>query len=86
MLGQTARAEGLLTQLLPGDAYGAPRGLCMHALVCGDYDRAVGWAAKTIDQRMPCFVWGVIRPYESRLRQSAGWPALLKKMNLTEAS
>ena len=86
MSGQTARAEELLAKLLPGDAYGAPAGLCVHALVCGDVDRAVEWAGKTVEQRVPAFIWQIVRPYESRLRQSAGWPALLKKMNLTEAS
>ena len=86
MSGQTARAEELLAKLLPGDAYGAPAGLCVHALVCGDVDRAVEWAGKTVEQRVPAFIWEIVRPYESRLRQSAGWPALLKKMNLTEAS
>jgi eukaryotic-like serine/threonine-protein kinase len=86
ILGQAARAKELLATLLPGEAYGAPDGLCVHALVCGDVDRAVEWAGKTVEQRVPAFIWNVVRPYESRFRQSAGWPALLKKMNLTEAS
>jgi tetratricopeptide (TPR) repeat protein len=86
MSAQTARAEELLAKLLPGDAYGAPAGLYVRALVCGDVDRAVEWAGETVEQRVPAFIWELVRPHESRLRQSAGWPALLKKMNLTEAS
>jgi eukaryotic-like serine/threonine-protein kinase len=86
MTGQTARAEKQLASLLPGDAYGAPAGLSVYWLACGDIDRAVEWAGKAVEQRIPCFIWAVVRPYESRLRQSSGWPALLKKMNLTEAS
>ncbi len=86
MSGQTARSEELLAKLLPGDAYGAPFGLYVHALVCGDVDRALEWAGKTLEQRVPCLIWSFVRPFESRLRQSARWPALLKKANLTEAS
>jgi len=48
-------------------------------------DGAVEWAGKAADQRVASLVTILIRPFESRLRTSAGWPALLKRLNLTPA-
>jgi tetratricopeptide (TPR) repeat protein len=82
--GETEKAEGLLASLR-GDAHGGPVGLACYHLVLGEIDRAVEWAGKAVEQRFPAVIPMVIRPFEPLLRQSAGWPALLKKMNLPEA-
>lgn len=79
--GETERAEGLLAGLR-GDAYAGPVGLACYHLVLGEIDRTVEWAGKAVEQRFPAVIILVICPFEPRLRQSAGWPALLKKMNL----
>ena len=48
-------------------------------------DGAVEWTDKAADQRVASLVTIMIRPFEPRLRHAAGFPALLKKMNLTPA-
>ena len=79
--GETEKAETLLAGLR-GDADMGPVGLACYHLVRGEIDRAVEWAGKAVEQRFPAVIILVIRPFEPLLRQSAGWPALLKKMNL----
>jgi tetratricopeptide (TPR) repeat protein len=79
--GATDKAEVLLAGLR-GDAYGGPFGLTCYHLVLGETDHAVEWAGKALDQRFTSIIFMAIRPFEPLLRQSAGWPALLKKINL----
>jgi Flp pilus assembly protein TadD len=79
--GETERAEGLLADLR-GDAYAGPVGLACYHLVRGAIDSAVDWSRKAVEQRFPAVIILVICTFEPRLRQSAGWPALLKTMNL----
>jgi serine/threonine-protein kinase len=79
--GETERAEGLLAGLR-GDAYAGPVGLACYHLVRGEIDRAVEWSGKAVEQRFPAFMILVIFTFEPRFRQSAGWPGLLKKINL----
>jgi len=43
---------------------------------------AVEWAGKAGDQRYPAIVSIAMREFEPRLRRSAAWPALPKKVNL----
>jgi serine/threonine protein kinase/Tfp pilus assembly protein PilF len=82
--GETARAEELLAQL-PAGSYGSPVArMCFH-LVCGQIDAALEWAGQAVDERNPTVIPMVIRPFERLFRNSPGWPALLKKMNLAEA-
>jgi tetratricopeptide (TPR) repeat protein len=50
-VGQTERSEGLISQLRPGEAYGAPFGLTLCYLAAGDIDQAADWLEKAIDQR-----------------------------------
>ena len=54
-------------------------------LARGDMDSAVEWAGKSADQRIASLVTLMIRAFEPRLITSAGWPALLKRLNLTPA-
>lgn len=81
--GESARADALMAQL-PPETYGAPLARTCFHLVRGEMDAALDWAGKVIEQRNPTFFQSTIRPYQHVLRQSPAWPALLKKMNLTE--
>jgi hypothetical protein len=45
-------------------------------------DQTAEWSGKAVEQRYPGIVSMVLRTFEPRLRQSAAWPALLKKVNL----
>ena len=81
--GESARADALLAQV-PADAYGAPLARTFFHLVCGEIDAALDWAGKVVDQRNPTFFQSTIRPFQHVLRQSPAWPALLRKLNLTE--
>jgi serine/threonine-protein kinase len=81
---RTAEAEALLTSLQREPAVG-PLGLVCYYVGRGDVDRAVEWAEKAADQRVVSLVTLQLRPFESWLRQAAGWPALLKKLNLSAA-
>ena len=83
--GETGRAEALLERLPAGSHTVASAVACFH-LVRGEIDAAVEWAGKAMGERDPLFIYGVVRPFEKVLRQSPGWPALLKKMNLAEVS
>jgi tetratricopeptide (TPR) repeat protein len=80
---EAARAETLLAKLR-GDANGAPLGLTCFHLTRGEIDSAVEWAGKAVEQRFPAIIVLLILPFEPLFRQSPGWPALLKKMNLPE--
>ena len=66
-------------------SYQASVALTLYYLVRGEADAAVEWAGKWAGERDP-FVIYVIRLFEKLLRQSPGWPALLKKLNLAEVS
>jgi hypothetical protein len=60
-------------------------GLVCYSVARGDVDSAVEWAEKAADQRIASLVTLLIRAFEPRLNKSPGWPALLKKLNLTPA-
>ena len=57
----------------------------LTALISSDLERAVEWASTAADQRIASLVTILVRPFEPRMRTSPGWPALLKKLNLTPA-
>ena len=78
---QPEKAEPLIATLR-ADSHGGPMGLAFHSLARGDLDGAVHWAGKTAEQRFTSLTTVLLRPFEPRLRTSAGWPALLKKLNL----
>ena len=79
--GESEKAAELLGKLRD-DAYGGPAGLTCYHFSCGEIDSAVEWAGKAVEQRFSGILSTLIRPYESRFSQSAGWPALLARMNL----
>jgi TolB-like protein len=77
----TCRADGLIGQLRPGEAYGAPVGLAVYHGMCGEIQPAANWAARAIEQRFPPVVH-ILGPL---LRTSARWSGLAKMMRLTAA-
>src|SRR5262249_7999526 len=81
--GGSLRAEALLGQVPPDSYPGRRARTCFH-LVRGEYDAALDWVAKVADQRDPTFFQSAIRPFQHVLNPSSRWPALLRKMNLTE--
>jgi serine/threonine protein kinase len=50
-----------------------------------EFDAAVEHALNALDERFPSFFFMVLRPHERALRQSPAWPALLKKLTLSES-
>jgi electron transfer flavoprotein alpha/beta subunit len=82
--GETEKSAALLASL-KGDAYVGPVGLTCYHLARGEIDSAVEWCGKVLELRVPSVIAIVLRANEPRLRQSAGWPALLAKANLKEA-
>jgi serine/threonine protein kinase len=78
--GETKESEALLATL-GGSHKEATAMACFH-FVRGEIDSAVEWAGKAVDQRTTAFISIIIRSLEPVLRQSPGWPGLLKKMNL----
>jgi TolB-like protein/Tfp pilus assembly protein PilF len=83
--GDTGRAEAILEKLRPGGAYGAPRGLVIFHLLCGEVQRAADWAEKAIEERDPIMLVILRLPLGKALRSSPRWPALARMMNLPEA-
>ncbi len=82
--GRTVDAEPLL-ETLRHDVSNGPFGMAYYDLLRGDIDGAVEWAGKAADERFVSLVTLFVRPFEPRLSASAGWPALLQKVNLTAA-
>jgi tetratricopeptide (TPR) repeat protein len=81
--GDTARVESLLQQT-PDGSPGRSLGLASFHLAVGDVDQAVEWVGRALAEGYPMSANMVIWPFESHLRQSPGWPGLMKKMNLPE--
>jgi serine/threonine-protein kinase len=84
--GNVGGAKELLEKLRPGRAYGAPRGLAVFHLLCGDVDQGADWAEKAIEQRDPLMIFFLRLTFAKALRSSARWPALARMMNLVEAT
>ncbi|MBZ5577041.1 MAG: protein kinase [Acidobacteriia bacterium] len=82
--GESERAGALLAQLRSA-AHGSGIGLAYYHLVRGEIDHAAESAGKAAEERFPGILTILIRPFEAQFRQSRGWPALLKKLNLPGA-
>ena len=82
--GRAMDAEPLLEELRGNTAAG-PIGMAYYYVARGDMDGAVESADAAAEQRVASLVTILIRPFEPRLRHAAGWPALLKKLNLAPA-
>jgi eukaryotic-like serine/threonine-protein kinase len=81
--GETRRAEALIEKLKPGDAYGAPIGLGTFHLLCSEFDQAVDWVKKAIEQRHPA-VFFFLNVHGQALRSSPSWPQLADSLNLRD--
>jgi serine/threonine-protein kinase len=79
-MGEVKRAEEWIQKLMSGGTYGAPLGLCVFYLVCGEIDRAADWLEKAIQQRQPTAAIYASMYFHSTTR----WPELAKLMNLQE--
>jgi hypothetical protein len=56
----------VLENLLPGDRYGAARGLAIFHLLSGEIERAVDWTLKAVEQRDPGVMIAAGRPERGR--------------------
>jgi eukaryotic-like serine/threonine-protein kinase len=83
--GDMSRVEGLLEKLRPGHAYGAPVALATFHLVCSDFDQVADWTEKAIEQRHPAVTF-FLNAHAQALRSHRRWPALVRMMNLPEAT
>ncbi len=81
-IGKESRAQELVQQLLPGEAYGAPLGLYFFHILTGNISEAADWMEKAIGQREPGIVSYVLCPLAKPLRESPRWPTIAKMMNL----
>ena len=79
--GDTTRSTALLGRI-PPDAEGYSMGLTSFHLASGDIDDAAGWAGEALDDGYPMMTNMFIRPFERWLRQSPGWPGLMRRLNL----
>ena len=82
--GETARSEALLERIPPGSEGASLAMACFH-LLAGEIDKTVECAGKALDEGYPMAANMFIRPHETLLRQSSGWPGLMKKLNMPDA-
>ena len=54
--GETNRANTLLEKLRSGEVCGAPAGLALFHAMRGEFDRAVEWAERAVEERHPLLV------------------------------
>jgi serine/threonine-protein kinase len=80
--GESGRAERMLEKLRSEQPHGAPIGVLVFHLICSEVDKAAGWAETTIDNRDFRLIMSL--PLTKGLRSSHYWPALARKMNLSE--
>jgi tetratricopeptide (TPR) repeat protein len=81
--GQSGRAQRV-RDTLEGRPH-APWGHAYDALCRGEFERAAEWTMMLADERAFGFVPLLVRGFEPFLRQSAAFPALLKKLDLARA-
>ena len=75
--GATSRADALIEKLQSGEVCGGAAGLAVFHAMGGDFDRAVEWAERAIEERHPLLV-RTLRP----LLAAPRWSGLARKMNL----
>jgi hypothetical protein len=80
--GERERGKEIAAQLGSGEAYGAPLGLAIFHICCGEIDRAAEWSERAIEQRdslAPSFLHTSIG---EPLRSSPLWGRLAALMSL----
>jgi serine/threonine-protein kinase len=80
----SSRAQALLALLGDGQAYGAPVGLCIFHLLCGEDEKAAEWLDKAIEQSHPLVLITLNGACKTLWRANQYLPALLRKVNLPE--
>jgi serine/threonine-protein kinase len=83
--GETSRAEELHAKLLPGDAFGAPRGLAVYNWVLREFDAEADWLGKAIEQRDLYGSTYLRYWYGRELRSTPRWAELMRMLNLPES-
>jgi tetratricopeptide (TPR) repeat protein len=83
--GDTQRSEELLQKLLPGDAFGAPRGMAVYHWVLREFDAEADWFGKAFDQHDPYGALFARAWYGRELRATPRWAGLMRKLNLPES-
>jgi serine/threonine-protein kinase len=83
--GETRRAEELLGNLQPTDAFGVPRGLAIYHWVLREFDVEADWLEKAIDQRDAYGAVCLRLWYGRELRPTPRWAGLMRKLNLPES-
>jgi tetratricopeptide (TPR) repeat protein len=81
LTGDEPSGRARLEKLEDGSAFGAPIGLAVYHMLCGEVDVAAYWIGRAVEQRYPgilFFVYLIGGP----LRASPRWPALAALMNL----
>lgn len=84
--GQEPRARDLMAALDPGGE-GVSAAFTMFHALRDEPEEAALWFERAIDQRLQFVPMILItRPYLPRLRASSRWPALARRLNLSETS
>ncbi len=79
--GDSVQSEALLGQLTSGSPE-ASVALANFHFVRGEFGDAVDYIGKAIDERYAFLANFLVFPHAARLRDAAGWPALMTKLNL----
>jgi serine/threonine-protein kinase len=82
--GEPDQGKELIQRLGSGEVYGAPMGLALFHVCCGEIDLAADWIEKAIEQRFPSVVYWLQGAIAEPLRSSPRWPKLAALMNLPE--
>ena len=77
-MGETARAEALIHELMPGAGYDSPNGLAGYYYLCGEIDKVADCFETLIERRHPSAGQMALMS----LRSSHRWSELAKLMNL----
>jgi len=82
--GEPDQGKELIQRLGSGEVYGAPMGLALFHVCCGEIDLAADWIEKAIEQRFPSVDYWLQGAIAEPLRSSPRWPKLAALMNLPE--
>ena len=80
LTGDEPSGRARLEKLGDGSDYGAPIGLAVYHMLCGDIDVAAYWIGRAVEQRYPGILF-FIHLIGGPLRESPRWPALAAMMN-----
>ncbi len=71
---------------VPGDGFGAPRGLAVYHWVLREFDPEADWLEKAIEQ-LDLYGSACLRQWYGReLRSSPRWAGLMSRLNLPDTN